>query len=122
MCGYKTYLAQGGDWGAGVAAWLALEHRRSVQAIHLNYLLVQPSRPPRTKEEKAWRAALSAKEQALGAYARLQSTRPQSLAYAMQDNPLAQAAWIVERFHDWADLRERPFEEVFSLDALLTDT
>ena len=49
--GYKTYLAQGGDWGAGVSAWLALEHRRSVEAIHLNYLLVQPGRPPKTREE-----------------------------------------------------------------------
>ena len=39
----------------------------------------------------------------------------------MQDNPVAQAAWLVERFHDWADLRERPFEDVFTLDQLLTD-
>ena len=119
--GYRTYLAQGGDWGAGVSAWLALDHPRSVRAIHLNYLLVQPSRPPRTREEKAWKAAFQAKEEELGAYARLQSTRPQSLAYAMQDNPVAQAAWLVERFHDWADLRERPFEDVFTLDQLLTD-
>ena len=40
----------------------------------------------------------------------------------MQGNPVAQAAaWLVERFHDWADLRTRPFEEVFTLDQLLTD-
>ena len=38
----------------------------------------------------------------------LQRTRPQSLAYAMVDNPVAQAAWIVERLHDWADLRGAP--------------
>ena len=121
VLGYRTYYAQGGDWGAGVAAWLGLEHRRSVRAIHLNYLLVQPARPPKTREEKAWKAAFEAKEQALGAYAALQQTRPQSLAYAMQDDPVAQAAWIVERFHDWADLRKRSFEEVFSKDQLLTD-
>ncbi len=39
----------------------------------------------------------------------------------MSDEPVAQLAWLVERFHDWADLRERPFEEVFTKDQLLTD-
>ncbi len=39
----------------------------------------------------------------------------------MQGNPVAQAAWIVERFHDWSDLRDRPFEAVFTDDQLLTN-
>jgi pimeloyl-ACP methyl ester carboxylesterase len=119
--GYRTYFAQGGDWGSGVSTWLALDHRRAVEAIHLNYLQVSPARAPKTKAEKAWKAGQDAKQQELGAYALLQATRPQSLAYAMQDNPLAQAAWLVERFHDWADLRARAFEDVFSLDQLLTN-
>lgn len=59
-------------------------------------------------------------EQRLGAYAQLQGSKPQGLAWAMAGNPVGQAAWIVERFHDWADLRERPFEAVFSRDQLLT--
>ena len=121
VLGYPRYRAQGGDWGAGVTAWLALDHAASVEAIHLNYLLVQPDASPETAEEKAWKAALDANQQALGAYAMLQGTKPQSLAYAMVDNPVAQAAWLVERFHDWADLRERNFEQVFSFDQLLTD-
>jgi len=119
--GYERYRAQGGDWGAGVAAWLALDHPHSVQAIHLTYLLVHPAATPETEEEKAWRAAFDTAQQALGAYAMLQGTKPQSLAYAMTENPVAQAAWIAERFHDWADLRERPFEAVFSKDQLLTN-
>lgn len=119
--GYPQYHAQGGDWGAGVTAWLALDFPDSVRAIHLNYLLVQPDATQETDEEKAWKAALDANQQKLGAYAMLQGTKPQSLACAMVDNPVAQAAWLVERFHDWADLRERPFEEVFSKDQLLTD-
>lgn len=119
--GYPRYRAQGGDWGAAVSAWLALEHTASVEAIHLNYVLVQPDASPETAEETAWKAAFDASQQRLGAYAQLQGTKPQSLAYAMQDNPLAQAAWIAERFHDWADLRERPFEAVFGTDRLLTN-
>lgn len=39
----------------------------------------------------------------------------------MAGNPVGQAAWIVERFHDWSDLRSRPFEAVHPLDDLLTN-
>jgi pimeloyl-ACP methyl ester carboxylesterase len=39
----------------------------------------------------------------------------------MADNPVAQAAWLVERFYDWSDRRERRFQEIFSLDQLLTN-
>ncbi len=119
--GYSRFLAQGGDWGAGVTAWLALDHADKVGAIHLNYLLVQPDATPQSAEEIAWKTAFDSHQQALGAYAMLQGTRPQSLAYAMADNPVAQAAWLVERFHDWADLSERPFEQVFSRDDLVTN-
>jgi len=119
--GYPRFRAQGGDWGAGVSAWLALDHAGAVEAIHLNYLLTQPDTTPQMPEEQAWMAAFEDCQQRLGAYARLQGTKPQSLAYAMQDNPLAQAAWIVERFHDWADLRGRPVQDVFGMDRLLTN-
>ena len=119
--GYVQYHAQGGDWGAGVSAWLALDHAASLRSLHLNYLLVQPDAVPETPEETSWKTAIDANQQKLGAYAQLQATRPQSLAYAMANNPVAQAAWLVERFHDWADLRHRSFAEVFSNDQLLTD-
>jgi pimeloyl-ACP methyl ester carboxylesterase len=119
--GYSRYLAQGGDWGAAVSAWLALDHPDSVRGIHLNYLLVQPAASPETPAERDWAARRDATQARLGAYAQLQGTKPLSLGYAMADNPVAQLAWLVERFHDWADLRERPFEEVFSRDDLLTD-
>ncbi len=119
--GYDRYLAQGGDWGAAVCAWLGLEHAAGLRAIHLNYLLVQPAGTPQTAEEKAWRTAADGAQQALGAYAALQGTKPQSIAYAMQGNPVAQAAWLVERFHDWSDLRDRPFDAVFTDDQLLTN-
>jgi pimeloyl-ACP methyl ester carboxylesterase len=119
--GYPRYRVQGGDWGAGVAAWLGLDHAASLEAIHLNYLLVQPDAEPESAAERAWQKAAAASQQALGAYAQLQGTKPLSLGYAMADAPVAQLAWLVERFHDWADLRERPFAQVFSNDQLLTN-
>ncbi len=119
--GYRRYLAQGGDWGSAVCGWLALEHAASVRSIHLNFMLVHPKATPETDEEKAWWAARDKVQLALGSYATLQGTKPRSLAYAMADNPVAQAAWIVERFHDWSDRREKAFDRVFARDHLLTN-
>jgi pimeloyl-ACP methyl ester carboxylesterase len=35
-------------------------------------------------------------------YADLQSTRPQTLAYALTDSPVGQLAWIAEKFEEWS--------------------
>ena len=121
VLGYERYLAQGGDWGAGVSAWLGLDHASAVRGIHLNYLLVQPDAEPESMVEREWKAAFAERERRVGAYSALHSTKPLSLGYAMADNPVAQLAWLVERFHDWSDLRGRPFAEVFSKDKLLTN-
>jgi pimeloyl-ACP methyl ester carboxylesterase len=118
---YPRYLAQGSDWGAGVTAWIALDHPASVDAIHLDYLLTRPDAEPETAAERDWKADYDARQAEFGAYSLLQETKPASLAYAMAMNPVGQLAWIVERFHDWADLRERLFEQVFTKDQLLTN-
>lgn len=77
--------------------------------------------PPETAAEREWKTGYDAKQAEIGAYSRLQETKPSSLAYATVDNPVGQLAWIVERFHDWADLRDRDFEDVFTMDQLLTN-
>jgi pimeloyl-ACP methyl ester carboxylesterase len=112
---------QGGDWGSAVCAWLGLDHGAGLRGIHLNYLLVQPQGTAQTNEERSWLVARDKAQQQLGAYAALQGTKPLSIAYAMAANPVAQAAWIVERFYDWSDQRERDFAAIFSRDELLTD-
>jgi len=38
------------------------------------------------------------------AYSHLQETRPQTLGVAMADSPVGIAAWILEKFGNWADL------------------
>jgi len=48
-------------------------------------------------------------------------SKPQSLAWLGAGNPVGQAAWIVERFYDWCDRREKPFEQSFTLDQLITN-
>lgn len=121
VLGYPRYRAQGGDWGAIVTSWLGLDHGAHVEAIHLNMLGFRSLAPPQNDQEKAWQARVDASQRVYSGYAAVQMSRPQSIAWATADNPMGQAAWILERFHDWSDLRQRPFEEIYSRDQLLTN-
>jgi pimeloyl-ACP methyl ester carboxylesterase len=119
--GYQRYLAQGGDWGALVTSWLGLDQPAHVRAIHLNMMGLRPSGGPQSQDEIAWMTRTGAAMDQLGAYFRLQASKPQSLAWLGAGNPVGQAAWIVERFYDWCDRRETSFERVFTRDQLLTN-
>jgi microsomal epoxide hydrolase len=121
VLGYRAYRAQGGDWGGLITSWLGLDYPETVSSIHLNMLGFRAEGPPRTPEELDWvRRSQSAMEE-MGAYFRIQTSRPQSLAWLAAGNPVGQAAWILERFHDWSDLRTRTFLDVYSRDQLLTN-
>lgn len=119
--GYESYYAQGGDWGAGVTGWLAIDFPEVVKAIHLNLMIVGPQVAARTEAERKFYADADEDERRWGAYYHMQATEPQSLAYAMADNPVAQAAWLIQRFYQWSDKRTRSFDQIFSMDQLLTN-
>jgi len=108
--GYASYVAQGGDWGAGVTTWMAKQHVEGLKAIHLNLPILFP--PPIEGEPSAEEKASLAKLQAFvdmgAAYARLQSTRPQTIGYSFSDSPVGQAAWIYEKLVQWADPNDAP--------------
>lgn len=121
VLGYDRYLAQGGDWGAIVTSQLALRHGDAVRAIHLNMAGLRTTAPPGNEDERAWMEKSAAAQQRLGGYSAVQMMKPLSLAWATAGNPLGQAAWILERFHDWADLSGGDMESVFGLDHLVTN-
>jgi pimeloyl-ACP methyl ester carboxylesterase len=108
--GYASYVAQGGDWGAGVTTWMAKQHVEGLKAIHLNLPILFP--PPLEGEPSAEEKAALAELQAYGdngsAYARLQSTRPQTIGYSLSDSPVGQAAWIYEKLDQWSDPNDGP--------------
>ncbi len=124
--GYPRFAAQGGDIGAGVSAWLARRFPEQVLGIHLNYIPgsfrppLGPDQAAVTIEEQAFLDTAAAWVGTEGAYAAIQSTKPQTLAYAMTDSPAGLAAWISEKFRAWSDCNG-DIETVFSLDHLLTD-
>lgn len=123
---YDRFGAQGGDLGAGVSTRLAHRFPEAVIGYHLNYISggyrppLGDGLPPLTAEERSFLDVAAAWAEAEGAYAHLHSTKPQTLAYALNDSPVGLAAWIVEKFRAWSDCGG-DVERVFSLDALLTD-
>jgi microsomal epoxide hydrolase len=123
VLGYKSYLAQGGDWGALVTSWLGLDHGpNSCKAIHLNMIGFRPTpATPQTEDEKAWLARTQLMMQMEGAYFMQQATKPQTLAAALADSPVGTAAWILEKFHGWSDLKGDDLESVYTKDQLLTN-
>jgi pimeloyl-ACP methyl ester carboxylesterase len=119
--GYERYVAQGGDWGATVSIAMGKLAPAQLAGIHLNMPLVIPRATERGEPNTEEQAALKALElynRDEAAYARLQATRPQTLAYGLVDSPVAQAAWIYEKFYTWSDCDADP-DSLFTRDALL---
>jgi len=106
--GYERFAAQGGDLGAGVSTALGLRHGDRIIGIHLNYIpgsyrpyLPEGEEPTASEERFLASAAVWFDEN--GAYAHLQGTRPNTLAYALNNSPAGLAAWIVEKSREWSD-------------------
>ena len=121
VLGTERYLAQGGDWGGAITSWLGLEHAPACKAIHINILTMRTPDGPQTPEETAWAERFEREQVMLDGYRTQQATRPQTLSYAMMDSPVGVAAWLVEKFHDWSDLKGDDIESAHSKDALLTN-
>ncbi|MEV6406579.1 epoxide hydrolase family protein [Streptomyces bobili] len=108
--GYHRYLAQGGDFGSGISRELGLIAPDSLIGIHLNSPPTFPAGDPSTLDElDRERLDTWARHQAeTSGYVAVQSTRPQTLAYALTDSPVGQLAWIVEKFQEWTDSTGTP--------------
>ncbi|AGB33026.1 epoxide hydrolase [Natrinema pellirubrum DSM 15624] len=108
--GYDRYVAQGGDWGALVAALLGANYPDRVDAIHTNMLFLNPSSleaddPTDLLDEQglADYQETAAFRETETAYHEIQATKPRSLAYGLTDSPAGLAGWIVEKFRAWSD-------------------
>ncbi|MDB5715158.1 MAG: epoxide hydrolase [Sphingomonadales bacterium] len=104
--GYDRYVAQGGDWGAMVTTALGMAAPPECIGIHINMPMVRPSREQLanlTESESKALEGMAFYEAWDSGYAKLQSTRPQTLGYGLADSPVGQAAWIYEKFHAWMD-------------------
>lgn len=124
--GYDRYGVQGTDVGAGVAGMLPLADPGRVAGVHLTGTTAGlPFGPPIGLEglagaDRARAERFNAYQADQLGYLHLQATRPQTLAYGLQDSPVAQLAWITEKFHDWTDPAAALPTDAVDRDQLLT--
>ncbi|KAL3425026.1 epoxide hydrolase [Phlyctema vagabunda] len=124
--GYDEYVTQGGDWGSIITRSMDILYPDHVKASHINLLLaggpptfkknpilaLQHAVTPYTEHEKAGFERTQWFNSEGRGYNLLQSTKPQTLAYALNDSPVALLAWIYEKLHDWTDSYPWTDEEI----------
>ena len=122
--GYERYAAQGGDWGGIATAHLGVLDAAHVIGVHLN--MANARRPPgfddaslSDEEQRDLAEMRRFREQETG-YQAIQGTKPQTLAYALNDSPAGLAGWVIEKFRTWSDC-DGDVESVISRDDLLTN-
>ncbi len=119
--GYESYAIRCTDAGHGVAREMAISFPENVIGMH-----TEGSGPCATpvehmsKAEEAFIKESRKLMQAEGAYFMLQASKPQTLAYGLNDSPAGLAAWLLERYRAWSDCNGN-IETRFSKDDLLTN-
>ena len=122
--GYPKFGAQGGDIGSGVTARLGFAHSDTLYGIHLTSITrptpyLGPGSKPVTDSEQALITQRDKWFQDEGGYNHIQGTKPQTLAYGLNDSPVGLAAWIVEKYRTWSDCGG-DVEKSYTKDELLT--
>jgi pimeloyl-ACP methyl ester carboxylesterase len=100
--GYDRYVAQGGDQGAAVTDDMAQQAPDGLVGVHLNLLRRAlgsvAGLPAESEQERAALDAVATFRQSGFGYFLEQSTRPQTIGYALLDSPIALAGWMLD--HD----------------------
>jgi pimeloyl-ACP methyl ester carboxylesterase len=98
ILGYQKFIAAGGDGGSIISMSLAQRHAEKM----LGYHVTDVGYPDHTTDftslsssEQAYAGAVQQWFFAHGAFNLVQATKPQSLAFAMNDSPVGLAAWIM---------------------------
>lgn len=105
--GYRRYVTQAGDWGFWITRAMGRLYPESCRVSHFNMVCVNAPSAEKGKEyhgeDKAGLERTQWFEEEGRGYNYEQSTKPQTLAYALHDSPVALLAWIYEKLHDWTD-------------------
>jgi pimeloyl-ACP methyl ester carboxylesterase len=121
--GYTRYGAGGGDFGAGVATFMALDDPDAVIGIHLTTPEMEPYRGPGaadlTSAERAYVEQNARWSEVERGYSSIQSTKPQTVGYGLTDSPAGLASWLVEKWRSWTD-SGGDLDTTFGRDFLLT--
>ena len=109
--GYQSLGAGGGDFGSGVAAHMAMRAPERLFGLHLTNVDIGPEGVPRDALSEVERVFIAERDQwdvQERGYSSIQSTKPQTLGYALTDSPAGLAAWLLEKWRSWTDSRGDP--------------
>lgn len=127
VLGYERLGVAGGDMGSRLARLMAIVHRERITGIHITDIGFQGDAafPPEfatelTPAEQEYMNGAGQWFMSEGAYIMMQGTKPQTLAYGLNDSPAGLAAWIIEKFRSWSDC-DGDVGRRFSKDELLTN-
>ncbi|MEV0546879.1 epoxide hydrolase family protein [Nocardia salmonicida] len=120
--GYSRFLAHGGDWGGNITTVLGGRFPAHVLGIHTTFAEGPPglTTDGLTAVEREWAAETRDFWRHRAAYAKQQATRPQTIGYSLVDSPVGLLAWILDKFAEWTDTDDSPFETI-SIDSVLDD-
>lgn len=121
--GYKKFAAQGGDFGNIITDQIGLAHPETIVGLHMNHIPYTYGFLPAenlSPAEQAYKGKMMGWNYTEGGYAMIQGSKPQTLAYGLNDSPVGLAGWIVEKFRSWSDC-DGDLENSFSKDELLAN-
>lgn len=120
--GYSKFAAHGGDWGGVITTILGGRFPAHVLGIHTVLAQAPPglTTDRLTTAERKWAEETRDFWLHHAAYAKQQATRPQTIGYSLVDSPVGLLAWILDKFAEWSDTEDSPFETI-SRDRVLDD-
>ncbi|MER5281147.1 epoxide hydrolase family protein [Streptomyces sp. NPDC002809] len=120
--GYSKFVAHGGDWGGNITTVLGGRFPAHVLGIHTTFAEAPPglTTDGLTALERHWTEETRDFWHHRAAYAKQQATRPQTIGYSLVDSPVGLLAWILDKFAEWSDTEDSPFETI-SRDRILDD-
>jgi epoxide hydrolase len=112
--GYSEFAAHGGDWGGNITTVLGGRFPEHVLGIHTTFAESPPglTTDGLTAVERQWTEETHDFWRHRAAYAKQQATRPQTIGYSLVDSPVGLLAWILDKFGEWSDTADSPFETI----------
>ncbi|WP_259781065.1 epoxide hydrolase family protein [Aestuariispira ectoiniformans] len=112
--GYGKFAAHGGDWGGVITAILGSRFPEQVLGLHTTLAQAPPglTADGLTAIEREWTEETRDFWRHRAAYAKQQATRPQTIGYSLVDSPVGLLAWILDKFSEWTDTEDSPFETI----------
>lgn len=112
--GYSRFVAHGGDWGGVITTILGGRFPEHVIGIHTTVAQPPPGLPLEglTTSERRWVQESQDFWSHRAAYAKVQAAAPQTIGYSLVDSPAGLLAWILDKFAEWTDTEDGPFERL----------